>query len=271
MSDIPKELSEKLANGQLILFIGAGVSRSFGLPSYSGLIGNIGQDLGFDAEIFQSYGDYLTLAEYYNLEVGGLGPLKEKLKNEWTKKIADVKKSAVHQSIVNLGCNLIYTTNFDSLLENAHRAFNVRYRAIRGAKDMANLIADRVQIVKFHGDLTSAGNLVFTESDYFNRLSFESPLDVKLKADMFGKSLLFIGYSMSDINIRFLLYKVQKAWEGEIKPHLRPKSFVFFDRPNLVQEKVLAARGIQAIVSNEANSTTGLINFLDELKALSKR
>lgn len=271
MSEIPIELSEKLTNGQLILFVGAGISRSFGLPSYSELIGDIGRDLGFDKELFESYGDYLTLAEYYNLESGGLGPLKEKLKIEWARKISDLKSSPVHKAIVELGCKLIYTTNFDHLLEHAHRAFNVRYRTIKGAKDMADLIVDRVQIVKFHGDLTQGSNLIFTESDYFHRLSFESPLDVKLKADMFGKSLLFIGYSMTDINIRYLLYKVQKAWEGEVKSHLRPKSFVFFDRPNMVQEGVLAARGIQAVVSNHADRTAGLVNFLEALRRSSKK
>lgn len=39
-----------------------------------------------------------------------------------------------------------------------------------------------------------------------------SPLDIKLRADALGKSILFIGYSLTDINIRYLLYKLHIQW-----------------------------------------------------------
>lgn len=136
----------------------------------------MGEELDFDGQIFEGLGDYLTLAEYYHLEKNGLLELQRYLQqNQRTRQ--QVAQSAVHRAIVELGCDLIYTTNFDGFLEQAHQGMNRRYRAIRGAKSMVDL-AEVVHIVKLHGDLFSPKTMVFTETSYFERLSFESPLDL---------------------------------------------------------------------------------------------
>ena len=66
------------------------------------------------------------------------------------------------------------------------------------------------QVVKLHGTFDDDGSLVLTETSYFDRLEFESPIDIKMRADILGKTLLFIGYSLSDINIRYMLYKLYR-------------------------------------------------------------
>lgn len=108
--------------------------------------------------------------------------------------------------------------------------------------------------------------MVFTESSYFDRLNFESPLDIKLRADMLGKTLLFIGYSLSDINVRLLLYRLQKLWETGPRPEYRPKSYVFMGKPNEVLERVLIERGLIPIVAETADPEKSLTNFLETLR-----
>ena len=49
------------------------------------------------------------------------------------------------------------------------------------------------RILKLHGDLDNENSLVLTETSYFERLPFESPVDIKLRSDTLGKSILFIG------------------------------------------------------------------------------
>lgn len=270
MSDVPPELARKLANDQLIPFVGAGVSMSLGLPSYPDLIRQIGEEVGFDGEIFHGLGDYLTLAEYYHMHKKGLDTLQAYLRANWKRSEKDVLASPVHRAIVELGCDLIYTTNFDGFLEQAHRGMNRRYRRIRSVKDLVDLQPGRTHIVKLHGDLDSPSTMVFTESSYFERLSFESPLDVKLRSDALGKSLLFIGYSLSDINIRYLLYRLQKQWDSEPKKELRPKSYIFLGRPNPVQEDVLRNRGIEPIVAESTDLGYALAEFLKNLRQAAK-
>jgi hypothetical protein len=131
---------------------------------------------------------------------------------------------------------------------------------------MVNVDDDAVHIVKLHGDLTVPSGMVFTETSYFERLSFESPLDVKLRADALGKSLLFIGYSLADINIRYLMFRLQRQWENEPELELRPKSYVFLARPNPVQSDVLKARGVEAIVAETTDDTQSLAAFLTGLR-----
>lgn len=266
MSNAPSELAQRIASRQVILFVGAGVSMALRLPSYSALIREIGDHLGFDGPIFEGMGDYLTLAEYYHLQKGGLKELQRLLQSKWDMPEKEVAASSVHQAIVQLGCSVIYTTNFDSFLERAHRASGRKYKRILSVKDMVDVDDDAVHIVKLHGDLTVPSGMVFTETSYFERLSFESPLDVKLRADALGKSLLFIGYSLTDINIRYLMFRLQRQWETEPELAIRPKSYVFLARPNPVQSDVLKSRGVETIVAESTDAAESLANFLTELR-----
>ncbi|WP_147393190.1 hypothetical protein [Paracoccus siganidrum] len=66
-----------IKNRQAILFAGAGVSAVLGAPSWGQLIEHIGEDLGFEKEVFRALSDsYLTLAEYYKIQTGSIGPLR---------------------------------------------------------------------------------------------------------------------------------------------------------------------------------------------------
>lgn len=268
MTTATENLAASLANRQLMLFVGAGVSMSLGLPSYAELIREIGDHVGFDGPIFEGLGDYLTLAEYYHLKKSGLLELQQHLRSKWKKSQKEVLASNLHQAIVELGCRLIYTTNFDGFLEQAHRGLNRRYRTVRSAKDLVNLDNDRVHIIKLHGDLSAPSTMVFTETSYFERLSFESPLDIKLRSDALGKSILFIGYSLSDINVRYLLFRLQRQWEKEPDPKLRPKSYLFMGKPNEVQADVLRSRGVEPIVGSTTEHAASLSIFLNGLRKL---
>jgi len=267
MTDASEQLALQLARGQVIPFIGAGVSMSLGLPSYASLIRELGGHVGFDGDIFEQLGDYLTLAEFYNQRKGGLHELRDYLQDKWRKTQKEVTSSPVYKAIVELECKLIYTTNFDDFIEKAHRGMNRRYRAIRTVNDFVNLSDEKVHIVKLHGDLRNSKSMVLTESSYFDRMAFESPLDIKLRADILGKSLLFIGYSLSDINVRLLLFRLKKLWESGPRPEFRPKSYVFMGRPNEVFSEVLRSRGIEPIVAESTDESASLASFLTSLRA----
>ena len=107
--------------------------------------------------------------------------------------------------------------------------------------------------------------IVLTESSYFRRLDFESPLDIKLRSDMLGKSLLFLGYSMTDINMRLLIYKLDRLWKNNNNIDKRPPSYIFFPEPNPIQETILAQRGINTIVGEGIDKKESLEKFLESL------
>jgi len=258
-------LIEAVRARQTILFVGAGVSRSLGLPSWGELIMEMATQLDFDPMVFEGYGGYLELAEYYQLKKTSIGSLRSEMDRLWHKDEPRVDSSKVHQAIVNLGCPTIYTTNYDRWLEIAFDRRPKPYLKIANVGDFTKIRDGVPQIVKLHGDFDDDSSLVLTETSYFERLAFESPLDIKLRSDSIGRTILFVGYSLSDINVRYLLYKLHCLWAKSAFAAARPKSFMFLPRPNPVQEAILEQRGIVPIVSEIDDQATGLAEFLERL------
>ncbi len=260
-----EKLIESLRAGKLILFVGSGVSQHLKLPSWEGLADHVAGQLGFDPAIFKAHGEFLQLFEYYRLKKGTLRPLRSWMDTHWHSSDISIASSEVHRLIVEIGFPKIYTTNFDSWIERAHDHLGKPYQKITNARSLATATRGIPQIVKLHGDFDDDASLVLTESNYFERLSFESPLDVQLRADLLSHSFLYIGYSLRDINIRLLLYKLQKQAAEAGLPNSAAASFIFLSRPNIVHETILSERRITPIVSDFDDSSEGLNSFLRDL------
>jgi hypothetical protein len=258
-------LVEAIRNNQAILFVGAGVSRHVGLPSWDELIEQIALRLDYNPEIFRRQGSNLELAEYYEITKTSLGSLRSWMDRTWHQDEAKVDSSKVHQAIVDLKFPIIYTTNYDRWLEIVFNRRGEPFVKIANVGDFATIRDNVTQIIKLHGDFEDDRSLVLTEASYFERLAFESPLDIKLRSDSIGKTILFVGYGLSDINIRYLLYKLYRLWEQSPFKNERPKSYMFLARPNEIQEKILDKRGIVPIVSENDDARAGLIEFLERL------
>ena len=262
-----EDLVEAIKNRRAILFAGAGISMNVGLPSWRTLIDHMGKELGFDPEIFANPDtSYFTLAEYYRLQQGSIGPLRIWMDRNWQIPEEDLRKSRVHALIVGLDFPIIYTTNFDRNLETSFHRRGKKFVKVTNAKDVARVRDGVTQIVKFHGDFDDDQTLVLAETDYFNRLAFETPLDIKFQADALGKTILFAGYSLSDINIRLILYRLWRRWHESGYEKDRPKSYVFMMRPNPVEEAVLQQWGITTISEETDDPERALEVFLAKLK-----
>lgn len=246
----------------MILFVGSGVSRTLGLPSWDELIAQMATQLRFEPEVFRQYAGNLELAEYFELKKKSLGRLQQWMDRTWHKKPWCVDKSSVHQAIIKLAFPIIYTTNYDRWLEIAFRRQGKAFTRVANVADISRVSAC-TQIVKLHGDFEHEESLVLTEHSYFDRLMFDTPLDIKLRSDSIGRGILFVGYSLTDLNVRYLLYKLHKLWTADRRvASARPRSYMFTARPNPVQEAILSARGIIPLVSESDDSERGLADFM---------
>ena len=259
------ELLEAHRSGKLMLFVGAGVSANLGLPSWGQLIAQIAKELGYDPAVFATYGNYQTLAEFYKKKRGGLGELRSWMDREWHKPSTDIKASDIHRLITQGNFSRIYTTNYDRWLEIAHSEFGVKYDRIASVADMVAVRDGHRQIIKFHGDFAADESIVLDETSYYQRLNFDTPLDIKLRNDVLSNSVLFIGYSLTDFNIRLLFYRLTEMWGRSPLASVRPKSYVFTHRPNPAAEEVLKQWGIEMIVSDEDDPKKALTDFLQNL------
>jgi len=262
-------LAAAIERRRAILFVGAGVSMSVGLPSWQDLIDHLLHELDLDSSVIDGMRDgHQMLAELYRIKQGGIGPLRSWLDRNWKVSEDKVATSKLHRLIVELNFPAIYTTNYDRNLETAFEAHGRPYAKISNAKDIASATDDVTQIIKYHGDFADDSSLVITETDFLDRLSFDSPLDIKFRSDALGRTILFIGYSMSDPNIRLLLHRIWQTWERSGREHDRPPSFVFMASRDPVQEALLARWGITVLTPQSENGLdNALVDFLSELRA----
>src|SRR5438270_13623787 len=234
-------LADAIKRRHAILFVGAGVSMSVGLPSWRTLVEHLLKELDLEADVIEGLNDgYQMLAEFYRLKQGGMGPLRSWLDRNWKVASDRVSESQLHKLIVELDFPTIYTTNYDRNLETAFEVHKKPYAKIANAKQIADAPDGVTHIIKYHGDFDDDSSLVITETDFLDRLSFESPLDIKFRADALARTILFIGYSMSDPNIRLLLHDIWRTWERSGHQGDRPQSFVFMPSSNPVQAAMLA-------------------------------
>ncbi|MEQ8201837.1 MAG: SIR2 family protein [Syntrophomonadaceae bacterium] len=240
-------LRQLIENHKLIPFIGAGFSQNAGLPSARALTRQLLELFGLDRDgQMRPDVDLLHLAQYLRIIHGGsLAPLLARLRSCLTDR--DVPLSPPHLLLAQLGTPIIYTTNYDRLLERSFEELKIPYTAVVTTADIIQTTGcDEVQVVKFHGSLEVDDSLVLTESDYYRRLEFVTPIDIKLRADSLGKSLLFIGYSFSDFNIRYLWFKLRRMMH-EVDPRDIPDSYILLCQPDHLTSVLLKNMGINTI------------------------
>ncbi len=250
-----------------ILFAGAGLSMAVGLPSWHALVAHMAADLGIEDPSSDPGGlAYPTLAEYCRMRHGDMARLRDWLAQHWRVSADRVRRSPIHRLIVRLGFPIIYTTNYDRNLEAAHEVFGAPFVRIANAAEMARGVGAATRIIKFHGDFEDPDSLVVTESQYFDRLAFDSPMDIAFRADAMGRTILFVGYSMSDTNIRLLLYRLWQMWERSGRQRHRPPAYLFLPHPDPVQAEVLAQWGITVVSARGRNAEAALRAFLKDLE-----
>lgn len=257
-------LVEAIADRRLILFVGGGVSQNLGLPGFHALVDYIAADMGFRSGTY-TVADYAVIAEAYLVKHAQLGALRSWMDTTWHPQSIHIEKSELHNLIVDLDFPVIYTTNYDRWLERSFEARRKPFHKITNAADLAVPAEGVTEIIKFHGDFQDDDSLVLTESSYFQRMQFETPLDIRLRSDSLARPLLFVGYSLHDMNTRYLLFRLQELWKNSPHADQRPTSYILMTEREEAQEIVLRSRGILPICLAGNDPGRAATSFLREL------
>ena len=139
--------------------------------------------------------------------------------------------------------------------------------ALRSWMDRHWTVTDEaVQASRIHRLIVELDFPIIYTTNY-DRLNFGSPLDMKFRADALARTLLLVGYSMSDLNIRLLLHRLWQTWAQSGYAQHRPPSFVLMSRPDPVQAAVLGQWGVTVLTGEADEPGHALERFLEALKA----
>jgi hypothetical protein len=199
----PTPFLEDLVRGKVIPFIGAGFSRNADfpkgkeMPDWNRLGELIASDLSTDYE----YANPVEAISTYEQEFSR-ARLVEKFNELLLTGI--IKPGKAHASFSKIPFELVCTTNFDFLLENAYEQSNIYCRPIIDEEHLAinNPDSKNVSLLKIHGDLHHPNRLVATEEDYDGFLNRHPMLATFLANLLITKTCLFIGYSLDDPDFR---------------------------------------------------------------------
>ncbi|WP_442782723.1 SIR2 family NAD-dependent protein deacylase [Collimonas fungivorans] len=235
-SDIPtgnnsravvNEMAALLASHKLVPFLGAGISRQHLGLAAAELARKMAEEIDHPPEMLLA-----DLADIY-LETRGETAFVEFLTHKLVVTDLDERKAPSHRLLVSLMQNVLYTTNQDNLFELVAAKYGRHYRSIITVEDLSESIPGEPLLIKFHGDTTVPGSLVFGTKSYQARMEEpDHPLDIRLKSDLLGKRLMFLGYSLNDENVAKIFATVARIFKGTL-----PSSYLvaFDDDPALIE------------------------------------
>ena len=251
--EIPYDLKTAILQDNLVIFVGAGLSRSVGHPTWNQLI----------EDMLKKNSQRIPNAQTYieTLSTGILGPLEilEKLKDNHKKIIYEhfeetlhhVQNSSLHKKLSKLSKKII-TTNYDKIIEGNTTAPII----IDNTSDynLSKLDTLDCYILKIHGDISRPDSCIIFKSDYEKLYRKDTLGKYQLGKIFSNKTCLFLGFSFSDPYVTTLFERISELYGG-----YGPQHFLLSTSNN-------AYDGIQTITIESHSRTEEFIDNLLELK-----
>lgn len=260
---IPKTLQEDFVDNRVIPFIGAGFSKNgilldkSSIPDWDGL--------GKQVATYISNYTYTNAVDALSLFESEFSRTKliELLAKEL--KINQLKPGTAHRALCDLYFDTICTTNFDFLIEQTLNEKNIPFSTIVSEERLPISTHERTKLVKLHGDFNHPERMVITENDYDTFIDSNKILSTYISNLFITKTLLLIGYSFDDSDIR-TLWQIIGSRLGKLSTpayvvlvEASPIEIARFERRNI---KVINIRG------NKSNYSEILTSFFNEIKEL---
>lgn len=204
-------LKEVVVSGKLVVFVGAGVSKNSGVPTWGDLVRNYAKRLGYGqclncpyrdqtchlhclGQVCFSTDEYLKIPQYY-YSAHSAEEYFEVLQETFS---SDYIKNVLDDLIVALKPSHIITTNFDHLLDD------YGYEVIGLDEDLLKAQSSHY-LLKMHGDLSHLEALVLKEDDYLQYSEKHPLMELFIKSLLIDHTFLFVGYSLNDYNLKTFL------------------------------------------------------------------
>ncbi len=221
-----KLLLHRIKSKKCTPFIGAGACHGT-LPSSHELAAELAKKYDYP---LPDNKDLLRVSEYIAMELDSIFPKTEIQEYIVAKGFPDFNSpNEPHMLLAELGLPLYITTNYDNFMEKAleknnkkvevdytrwnNYSDNIKEKSIFETKYIP--ASDHPMVFHLHGHCEKPQSMVLTESDYLDFLiklsRDEDFLPPAILEALTGTSLLFVGYSLNDWNIRILFRSLMES------------------------------------------------------------
>jgi hypothetical protein len=247
------DLKDNLHKGNVVAFVGAGLSIGAGLPGWYRLISELAQRISYELPPAQwATGEALIDAAQAYINEQGLHSLVMFLKDQLD--TTGKSPTAVHEALARLPISLVLTANYDDLLERAYREAGKRVHIV--VRDSYIPFMRRepnaVNIVKLYGDLDQPDTIVLARQQY-EAFFLQRPQMIKLQETELGRShVLYLGWSHSDPHFNLVFGELLNRF-GQF---MRAGYAVMFDLPE-ARRKELERKHIHLVQLPASGDRTG--------------
>jgi hypothetical protein len=209
-----KEFVKDLAENNVAIFAGAGMSKSAGYVDWAELLSDIAFEIGLNVKIEN---DLISLAQYHSNERGGKAGIIKKILEEFSEQAEPTEN---HRVLARLPISTFWTTNYDTLIEDSlkesFKVVDIKHQV----KQLANTRPKRDAVVyKMHGDVHHPGDAILTKKDYEFYYRTHEHFLTALSGDLISKTFLFIGFSFNDPNLDYVLSRLNVQFDDNNRQH----------------------------------------------------
>lgn len=124
-------------------------------------------------------------------------------KNLTPKKGYEEEVQAFQSMIIK--ARFIITTNYDTFIEDCFKASEISVKVNIGNSGLFQKSEDYGELYKIHGSIEDTNSICITKADYNKNESKLALVNAKILSNLTESPILFLGYSLTDLNIRELL------------------------------------------------------------------
>lgn len=213
-------LAERAARGDLVLFLGAGVSTGAGLPQWGELIEQLAGELGIrEGELAALRRlDYMDQAHILEQRCGDEVALRQKIAGAMHRH----HHALGHALLASLPITEIVTTNYDQLFEQAYTSTGNKTLAVLPHAPQPGASG---WLLKMHGSVDRPRDIVLTRRDYLRYDEQRAALAGIVQAQLITKKMIFVGFSMNDSNFLRIADAVRRALRTAQPTERPPQTF----------------------------------------------
>jgi hypothetical protein len=228
---IPDALVGHIAQQNSIVFVGAGLSAGLGLPGWPQLIRKMIEWCESHGISLPNKSDIEYLLDEKKDLLAAANALRAKMGDDKYRQFLsevflrpDLEPTEVHELLAKIPFVAAATTNYDSLVEDGYRKVHpgqsLEVFAHDDHKQLGTALnAKRYFVLKAHGTVERLETIILDSNDY-DRLFFKSEgYRMFLRSMFLHRTVLFLGFSMTDPELLFLLRELKAIFEGHTPTH----------------------------------------------------